>query len=214
MARDLTAAVKTESQSDIVRPVVIVKLELASGNLLVWSGRGALSWNGETYQGVGDLGRIGAIEEGVEQRAFGVSLELSGIPAATLSIALGEDVQGRPAQVWVGFLDVNHGLIADPVLVFRGRIDTMDVTLGETATVTLTAESRLVDWERARVRRYTDADQQERFPGDLGFAFVNETVEKEIVWGGAVAGGKRGGPVAAGEGNNAATVTRETGGGR
>ena len=44
-------------------------------------------------------------------------------------------------------------------------------------------ESRLADWERPRVSRYTDADQQQRFPGDLGCRFAPQMVEKELVWG-------------------------------
>lgn len=211
MARNLTAAAETESQGALVRPVALVKLQFDSGAVRVWSGRGQLTWNAETYEGVGDLGKISPIEEGVEQKAFGVGLELSGIPAEFISIALDEDVQGRTAQVWLGFLDSNLALVVDPVLVFQGRMDTMDASLGERGAVSVTAESRLIDWERARVRRYTDADQQERFAGDKGFAFVNETVEKEIVWGGAVAGGQGGGTVAAGQGSAGAAVRERDG---
>ena len=184
MARTLTAAAKTESQkSSGVKPIALVKLAFDSGDMLVWSGRGDLAWTGDTYTGIGDLGRISAVEEGVEQKASGISFELSGIPAATISVALGEDVQGRTARIWLGFLDPAYRLIAAPVLVFGGRLDTMDVKLGETGGVSVTAESRLIDWERPRERLYTDAGQKERFANDEGFAFVNEAVEKEIVWG-------------------------------
>ncbi len=213
MTRNLTALATTESQGALVRAVALVKLQFDSGDVRVWSGRGQLTWNAETYEGVGDLGKISAVEEGVEQKAFGIGLELSGVPVELVSIALDEDVQGRTCQLWLGFLDGAYTLVADPVLVFQGRMDTMDVELGDTATVSLTAESRLVDWERARIRRYTDADQQESFAGDKGFEFVNETVEKEIVWGGTVAGGQGGGTVAAGQGSAGASTptTREPG---
>ncbi len=183
MSRTLTAATKAESQAAVLRPVWLAKLAFDSGTTRVWSGRGDITFDSEVYQGVGDVGSIGAVEESVEHKAFGITLRLTGIPAAMLSIALGEDVQGRTAQVWIGFLDGNYQLVADPVLVFQGRMDTMDPSLGETVTVTLTAESRLIDWYRPRVRRYTDADQQERFPGDKGLEFVNEATEKEIFWG-------------------------------
>lgn len=42
-------------------------------------------------------------------------------------------------------------------------MDTMQVTDGAEPRVTLTCESRLVDLERAEVRRYTDADQQAEY---------------------------------------------------
>ncbi len=44
----------------------------------------------------------------------------------------------------------------------------------------LTCESRLVDLERAEVRRYTDADQQAEYPGDRFFEFVPALQEAEI----------------------------------
>lgn len=213
MARALTAAAKAESQAAVVRPVVLVKLQFDSGAMRVWSGRGDLTFNSEVYSGVGDYGRIGAVEEGVEQRAFGIALSLSGIPAATVSLALGEDVQGRTAEVWLGFLDANYGLVADPMLAFRGRMDTMDVDLGATATVSVTAESRLADWNKPRVRLWTDASQRELYPNDKGFEFVSESVQKEIVWGGVVAGGQGGGPVAAGQGGGGGTSGNRGGSG-
>ncbi len=210
MGRTVTAAAKTESQAGVARPIALVKLEFDSGSLRLWSGRGDITFNSEVYQGVGHLGELSAIEEGAEARAFGVAMKLSAIPASHISIALIEDVQGRPASVWLGFLDDNYVLVGDPVLVFKGRMDTIDVEIGDTATLFLTAESRLADWQRPRIRRYTAAQQEERFPGDKGFEFVSDTVEKEIVWGGTVAGGQGGGAVAAGQGSAGATA-RELG---
>ena len=189
MVRTLTAAAKTESQkSSGAKPIALVKLAFDSGAVRVWSGRGDLTFNAEVYTGLGDLGRISPVEEGIEQKAFGIAFELSGVPAATISLALSEDVQGRACQVWLGFLDESYALVADPVLVFSGRMDTMDVNLGETGKVSVTAESRLIDWDRPAGLLYTDAAQAELFAGDKGLEFVNESVEREIVWGASVAG--------------------------
>jgi hypothetical protein len=89
-----------------------------------------------------------------------------------------------------------YTLIADPMLVFQGLIDQMSITMGETATISLTAENRLIRWERPNVRRWTNEDQQKAFPGDKGLEFVAQTAEKEILWGrngGAASGGGTGG---------------------
>ena len=59
----------------------------------------------------------------------------------------------------------------------------MDVQLGKTATVQLSIQSRLVDWDKARIRRYTNEDQQNFFSGDKGLEFVSQMVEKDLVWG-------------------------------
>jgi len=62
-------------------------------------------------------------------------------------------------------------------------MDTMDVELGTTASITVAAESRLADWDRPRVRRYNAADQNISYPSDKGFEFVPQMVEKSIRWG-------------------------------
>lgn len=216
MAREISAAVIAESLKDQgAKPFLLVKLSFDGGVFLAWSGRGNIVFNSETYTGIGDLGRVAEIEEGIQQRAFGISLELSGIPLATIALALQEELQGRLAQIWIGFLDSNYAMIATPSLLFEGRLNTMDIELGKEAKIAVTAESKLIDWNRPRVRRYTDADQQEAFPGDLGFQYVSTTTDKEIVWGGTVAGGQTGGGVvASGQGGSGTgTSTREVGGG-
>lgn len=210
MARALTAAAKTESLKTVdVRIFNLVKLEFDSGDVTVWNGRGNIVFDGDTYTGIGDLGRVSGLEEGIEQRAFGIAMELGGVPASSLNLALDEDLQNRKVQVWLGFFDSSYAIIADPMLAFRGRMDTMDITLGKEATIVLTAESRLRDWGRPRIRRYTDADQQSRFSGDLFFQFVSDTTEKEIVWGGKVAGWEPPGR----SGSSGGTTTNRTGGG-
>ncbi len=197
MARDIEAAIITESkkQPSGAKPFLLAKLEFDDGDFLVWSGRGDLVFNSQTYTGVGDLGKISEIEEGIEQRPFGIALEISGIDPSNISLALSEELQNRKAQVWLGFFNSSYVLITSPVLLFKGRMDTMNIKLGKTATIVVTAESRLIDWSRPRIRRYTNADQNERFPGDKGFEFISDTTEKEIVWGAIVAGGEGGGAV-------------------
>ena len=59
----------------------------------------------------------------------------------------------------------------------------MNIDAGETATVSLSVESRLSDWERPRIRRYNNADQQIAYISDKGFEFVPQMVEKELIWG-------------------------------
>ena len=65
-----------------------------------------------------------------------------------------------------------YAVVADPVEIFKARVNQMNIEAGETATISLTVESRLVDWERRPVRRYNNADQQVAFSGDMGFEFV------------------------------------------
>jgi hypothetical protein len=168
--------------------VLFAELDYASGFVRLNSTDRSLSFDSdgdlvdEEFLGVGRLGSISATEESSELQATGVKMSLSGIPPEFISAAF-ENAQGRTAKVWLGFLDGDYRIVADPVLVFSGLIDKSDIALGGEGRVTISVENRLVAWERPKVRRYTNEDQQQRFPGDKAFEFVNPTVEKELLWG-------------------------------
>jgi hypothetical protein len=101
-----------------------------------------------------------------------------------ISTALSETRQGLPATIWLGTMDVSGTLIADPFILFSGLTDVPIVEDGaETCTVSISVESRLIDLERSRVRRYTPEDQHIDYPGDKGFDFVASLQSKEFKFG-------------------------------
>ena len=182
--RDMTAGVQAELPKGAVQPVFLVELEFDSGTTRVWNGYGVLSWNGHDWLGTGELGRIGDISETSDLRAETITLELSGIPATTIAVALGEPHQGRPARIYLGFVDDSAQVLPDPILLHEGRIDSMPVEDdGETATIRVVVESRLAMLERSRERRITDQDQRRDFPNDRAYEFVAGLQDKQIRWG-------------------------------
>lgn len=185
MARNLTAGMVTATSAGRVAPILLLEMLFDSAPSRVWSGWGDLSWAGRTFTGAGTLGSVSPVEEATELRATGVDVTLTGIPSAVLSLALAEPYQGRLATVWMGAMDVNtFALIADPYQIFQGRMDVMTVQDGaETATVTISVESRLIDLERSRERRYDDADQKIDYPTDRFFEFVPSLQDIQITWG-------------------------------
>ena len=74
-------------------------------------------------------------------------------------------------------------ILADPKLIFTGRMDNMEIEAGRTATIVLQAESRLADLERPRVRRFNGADQRAEYPDDAGLDFAEAMVEWSGTWG-------------------------------
>lgn len=162
MTRTLTSAVAAAAQAAVVRPVFLVRLDYASGVVRLSSAPFNVAWGGETFLGVGSLGAITAVEEGADLQTYAVQMQLSGVRPELIALALGEHYQGRDARLLLALVDEQHALIADPVVVFRGRMDTQDIELGDTGTIVLTARSRLADWHRPRIRRYTDAEQRAR----------------------------------------------------
>lgn len=157
-----------------------IELEFDSGTVRLWNGYDDLDFDGETYTGGGNLLTISPIEENPEISAKGVTITLSGISSTILSYALNENYQYRDCSIYFG--TINSGT-ASGYKVFSGRMDVMTITEdGETCSIQLTAENRLIDLERPRVRRWTSEDQKSLHAGDLGFDFVNSLQEAEIVW--------------------------------
>jgi len=182
MSRTATAATLTESTSEAPRAVLFAELDYPSGFVRVNSSDRAIVFSSNTYKGVGELGAVSSIGEASELQASGLELSLTGIDTANIAHAF-ENAQGRAGKVWLGFLDTNYALVADPALMFSGRIDSVSVELGQVGTVRVALENRIVAWERPKVRRYTNEDQQQRFTGDLFLEFVAQTVNKELLWG-------------------------------
>ena len=56
MARDLDASLLAEVTAAATRVVFLYEAEFSSGTTRAWTGVGDLSWNGETWTGVGRLG--------------------------------------------------------------------------------------------------------------------------------------------------------------
>lgn len=73
-------------------------------------------------------------------------------------------------------------IVADPAGPFVYRMDTMEIEAGSTATIVVRAESRLADWDRPRVRRYTDEDQQTLYSGDKFFEQVSTIQDVQILF--------------------------------
>ena len=184
MSRSLTTGMQSAITADLVRPITLVQCAFDSGNLNLWSGIGDLTVDSVDYVGAGSLLSIGEITESSELSANGITVTLSGVTSPLITKARDEDYQGRELKVLLGAMDASNGVISDPVVIFSGFMDVMTINEGgQTATIAVTVENRLIEFEKTRVRRYTAEDQKIDYPNDKGLEFVAEMAEKEIVWG-------------------------------
>lgn len=184
MSRGLTSGLSTAVTARVVKPILLLALSFDTGVVRMWSGIGSIVWAGDTYLGAGNFGRVQPFKEVVDGSAQGTAFTLNGIPSALLASALTENYQGRSAKLWLAALDSSNAIIADPYLIFGGRMDTMTISDdGSTGSITLTAENRLIDLNRSRERRYTDQDQKIEYPTDRGLEYVVSLQDKQVVWG-------------------------------
>lgn len=185
MPRTLTAAMLVEIVKDETQPILLGKFEFDSGDVNLWTGYGEIQFNGDTYTGGGNMVSVSTFQDTETLNAKGITAQLTGIPLSNISLALQEIYQGRKATLFLGFIGFpTNVLIADPVVMFSGKMDVMRIEeTGETSNILISVESELIDLKRARLSRYTDAEQKRQFPLDRGLEFVTSIQNKSIRFG-------------------------------
>lgn len=205
MTRTIPTALLNALSNAEIEPFYAVDLAFNTANLRMWTGHGNKTINSQTYAGTGNLLSIEGLEEASDLSAKGTTLTLNGLDSTIISRALTEEYQGRLVTIYWGVGGVSDEDAEDPVVeVFSGYMDKMTIQDdGESATIQLTVESRLITLERPNVRRYTseshastrlkkwlDAGNSGNPAADTFFDYVTQLQDKQIVWGRAVTNGE------------------------
>ena len=185
MSRGFPTNVATALAQQHVAIVTFAKLEFPSGTIYVHNSLGTYTWGGQNWLGVGDLGSISQVQEGIEVSPYAITLTLSGLDATISGAALTEDYFMHPVTVYMGVLDADDALIADPTQIWAGFMDQMNVSLGSDGgdAIQLIAESELSRFDVSRNLMYTNAAQQERYSGDLFFSHIHKVQGAKFDWG-------------------------------
>lgn len=179
--REISTAFQTALDERQITLAVFVKAEFDDGNVLLWSGLGEVSYDGETYTGAGNLLEISAVKETVNFEAAGTAFRLTGIPSEYVSLVLSQKSRNRPVTVFLGLYTAGNWEISP---VFKGRMDVMSLEYdGTTATATVTAESDIVLLRNQKNEYYTPENQKSYYPTDKGLDFVPTIEDIEITWG-------------------------------
>lgn len=120
MARDLDAAFISALQERVFRPAVYLYLDWPTGAVRVSNGVGDDTWGGYTWQGVGEFGRVSAIEEGAEIASRPIALTLFGVAPADVSLISTDRVRGRDAILYMAPRDANLVRSATPDVIYPG----------------------------------------------------------------------------------------------
>lgn len=186
MPHTLASAMATQIAAAANAPVLFVEVDTPAGNVYFWTGYGTVTWNSHTWTGAGNLISISSVQESVTVQASGVSVTLTGVPSANISLVLVSLSRLYPMKIWLGALNSSFAVVADPYLFFNGLVDTAEIIdNGPTSTIIVSGESRLIAMKNPRERRYTDGDQRIERPSDGGFKFVDFLQKREIPWGAA-----------------------------
>ncbi|EPS9063973.1 hypothetical protein [Providencia stuartii] len=163
--------------------VVAAKLDLKSGVTCVHTGTGNLIIAGEVYQGVGQLGAVESVKEGLSTSPTQLLLSLSGFDSKLVGEVLNERSRGRDVRLMLVAIDDDNGqpMLAD--VIFAGQIANLNVTTGEENKIGLTVSNRFERWSMGLPDRFTDESWSKRHSGDRIFRYVAQMAERSIYWG-------------------------------
>lgn len=183
MTRVASTTNATELAKPNIRIFVAVDLDFASGHVRAHDGVGTITFGGNTYDGIGHFGGIDIAEESISVVAKPVTLTISGVDSSLVATAITEQYQGRTATIYLGLLDLDAQQLLDtPETLWEGRMDVMTVQLGqESGSIKLNCEHRLR--REPRIARYTDADQQLAYSGDVFFNLIGKIQSFKGTWG-------------------------------
>jgi len=185
MDRGSTAEFQTEVVKEQNFPVHLCSVETSGGTVYMTDAYRDVVYGANTYLKAGHFLAFSDIEESAEVMVANVTISLSGVDQSNISNFLSNNYIDRAVKIYLGFLDASSTLVADPILIFEGRIDSPAIEedpSGGSSVVSVRATNSWVDFNRRTGRRANHAEQQIYFPGDKGFEFASEVVH-EIYWG-------------------------------
>jgi len=182
MTRSLSAGVIAEIATNKLNPVELVYLGIGAGTYYTDHYKN-LSYDGNTYTASSLFLGSSEVQETADVSVNNLTLKFSGADTTIISLLLNNDYMNKQAKVYRGFLDDSQSLIADPFLLFDGRI--ANFALEENATtssINIIIASHWADFEKIQGRRTAMNSQKIYFPTDQGMEFASQTAQK-IKWG-------------------------------
>lgn len=187
----------------------------ATDPVRVWTGHGPLTFDGRTFDPIGDRGLVQVAGGALGGSAQGITLTLSGIDPETMALISGDEVQGAPTTLWRLIFSGDGETLLDFHVWSRGRLDQLirEEQIGGTATLSAMLETAARGLGQSGARQRSDADQRLVKANDGFFRNVAFAGEKTLYWGGrrpanaaAVLGA--GGSTGGGEPSSRARVNR------
>jgi hypothetical protein len=179
-----SSANQAAAERDDIQGVFLLDLAFDSGHVRCNDSDAALEFGGNTYYGVGELGRFDGVEEAEDFVARGTRFELLGVDSGLISTIRNDVYQGRAATLYVGMLRDNSLQFVDtPEVAWSGFMDTMRIEKrGQVSRIILTCEHRLRS--APPFSRWSDADQKARSSGDRFFDLATLVAGFTSTWGG------------------------------
>lgn len=167
--------------------IVSGALEIAGDPVIrVWGGNGPITFDGRTFDPIGDRGLAQVAGGALGDAAQSITLSLSALEPGVLALLDANEVSGAPAILWRLIFDAAGVTLLDWHVWARGRLDTLESgeEIGGAAAITAQLETAARGLGRRGARMRSDADQRLLDANDGFFRNVAYAAEKTLYWGG------------------------------
>ena len=186
MTRSLTTAVKTQLATNEIKPFHLLTIGFSTPINLTdnsFNLTSSISGSSTTYTASPFIVSIPSFEEQTDITKTSLDITLSGADQTFISTALNENIVNDSVVIFRGLLDSNNAIIADPLLLYQGTIDTFQINESQNeSSLNITVVSHWADFEKKTGRKTNNASQQRFFSTDVGMDFSSQTV-LDIKWG-------------------------------
>ena len=186
MTRTLTTAVKNELLTNEIRPVHLITIGFSTPVNLTDNSfdlTSSISGSSKTYTASPFLVSVPTFTEETDVTKTSLNIDLSGADQTFISTCLNENIVNDSVEIFRGLLNSSNSLIADPLLLYSGNIETFQISENETnSNVTLTVVSHWADFDKKSGRQTNNNSQQRFFSTDVGMDFASQSV-LDIKWG-------------------------------
>ena len=186
MTRTLTTAVKNELLTNEIRPVHLLTIGFSTPVNLTDNSfdlTSSISGSSKTYTASPFLVSVPTFTEETDVTKTSLNIDLSGADQTFISTCLNENIVNDSVEIFRGLLNSTNSLIADPLLLYSGNIETFQISESQTdSNVTLTIVSHWADFDKKSGRQTNNNSQQRFFNTDVGMDFASQTV-LDIKWG-------------------------------
>lgn len=192
MARTITAATLAAAQSQAAEVLHLVSLAFSGGTLRLTTGPHDVSWDSQTWYAAGGAMSFEAVSETPDLSGQRVKLTLDGVNTQAISALLAQDSIGRLGHLYRAYLSSGGQIIADPILLFLGYMNSawevMEDPDGRWAKVETELTSPLAVLEQRRGIVADLNSHQQFFATDTFFSHIATKSDGDFGWGLFVAG--------------------------
>ena len=149
MSRVIDDAKVLAMQSDVVRPIVLVKIATPSLDILITSGMQDIDFGGDTYN-YGTLGNHSIITETDELKDSTMTLTFRDFDPATIAAVSAADFVNSTVLVRVMFFDENWLSVGDGLSLFAGSASSQNRDLGKQEEIMVSYKSKISQLSRPR----------------------------------------------------------------